>query len=49
MMKLDYLLNHEDVQVGDLVLTSGLDGIYPRDLPLGQVVRAGGSFGNDFA
>ena len=39
LMKLDYLLNQEDVQIGDLVLTSGLDGIYPRDLPLGQVVR----------
>ena len=39
LMKLNYLLNQEDVLVGDMVLTSGLDGIYPRDLPLGQVVR----------
>lgn len=38
-LKLNYLLNQEDVQVGDLVVTSGLDGIYPKDLPLGQVVR----------
>ena len=38
-MKLNYLLNQEDVLIGDMVSTSGLDGIYPRDLPLGQVVR----------
>jgi rod shape-determining protein MreC len=39
LMKLNYLLNQEDVLVGDMVSTSGLDGIYPRDLPLGQIVR----------
>lgn len=39
IMKLNYLLNQEDILVGDLVSTSGLDRIYPRDLPLGQVVR----------
>ena len=38
-MKLNYLSNQEDVLVGDMVSTSGLDGIYPRDLPLGQIVR----------
>ena len=26
-----------DVKLGDLVVTSGLDGIYPKGLPLGQV------------
>jgi rod shape-determining protein MreC len=39
LMKLNYLLNHEDVLVGDMVSTSGIEGIYPMDLPLGQVVR----------
>jgi rod shape-determining protein MreC len=39
LLKLNYLLNQEDVQVGDLVVTSGLDNVYPKDLPLGRVVR----------
>jgi rod shape-determining protein MreC len=29
-----------DVQAGDRVLTAGIDGIYPRGIPIGQVVRA---------
>lgn len=29
-----------DVQVGDRVLTAGIDGIYPRGIPVGTVVRA---------
>jgi rod shape-determining protein MreC len=29
-----------DVQAGDRVLTAGIDGIYPRGIPVGQVVRA---------
>jgi rod shape-determining protein MreC len=27
------------VQVGDVVLTSGLDNIYPKDLTVGRVAR----------
>ena len=29
-----------DVQSGDRVLTAGIDGIYPRGIPIGTVVRA---------
>jgi rod shape-determining protein MreC len=29
-----------DVQPGDTVLTAGIDGIYPKGIPLGTVVRA---------
>lgn len=34
---LKYVKRTEDVQVGDLVITSGLDGIFPKGLPIGQV------------
>jgi rod shape-determining protein MreC len=34
---LKYVKRTEDVQVGDTVVTSGLDGIFPKGLPLGQV------------
>jgi rod shape-determining protein MreC len=29
-----------DVQAGDRVMTAGIDGIYPRGIPIGTVVRA---------
>jgi len=38
-LRLNYVLNQEDVQVGDKVVTSGLDSIYPKDLTIGRVVR----------
>lgn len=41
LLKLNYLLNQEDVQLGDLIVTSSLDSIYPKDFPLGKVVRVG--------
>ena len=34
---LKYVKRTEDMQVGDLVITSGLDGIFPKGLPIGQV------------
>ena len=34
---LKFLKRTEDVQVGDLVVTSGLDGIFPKGLPVGRV------------
>jgi rod shape-determining protein MreC len=37
-LELDFLPRQADVQVGDRVVTSGIDGIYPRGLPLGSVV-----------
>lgn len=37
-LRLDYVSNLEDVRVGDGVVTSGADGIYPHGLTLGSVV-----------
>jgi rod shape-determining protein MreC len=38
LLDLDYIGNTEPVAVGDLVLSSGLDGIYPKGLAIGRVV-----------
>jgi rod shape-determining protein MreC len=45
MLELDYVAG-EKVQPGELVLTSGLDQIFPNDLPVGKVVamRPGSPF-----
>ena len=34
---LNYVKRTEDVQVGDTLVTSGLDGIFPKGIPIGQV------------
>ena len=39
LCKLHYIMNEETVSVGDAVLSSGLDQICPKGLPLGTVVR----------
>ena len=36
---MEYVSQHDDVQVGDLIVTNGLDGIYPKGLPVGPVER----------
>jgi rod shape-determining protein MreC len=36
-LELRYLPAASDVQLGDLVFTSGLDGVFPAGLPVGQV------------
>ena len=36
-LRMDYVSNLDDVQAGDIVTTSGADGIYPRGLALGRV------------
>jgi rod shape-determining protein MreC len=38
LLDLNYISNTAEVEVGDIVLTSGLDGIYPKGLPIGKVV-----------
>jgi rod shape-determining protein MreC len=38
-MELRFLPANADVQVGDLLHTSGLDGVYPPGLPVGTVER----------
>jgi rod shape-determining protein MreC len=37
VLKLEYLLRTEDLEEGDLVLTSGTDGVYPPGLVVGRV------------
>jgi rod shape-determining protein MreC len=41
---LDYVPHQADVRPGDRVLTAGIDGVYPRGIPIGAVsaVEPGG-------
>jgi rod shape-determining protein MreC len=39
-LALNYVSNTEDVVVDDIIVTSGLDGIYPKGLPVGKVVES---------
>jgi rod shape-determining protein MreC len=36
--RLEYALRSDDMQEGDVLLTSGTDGVFPRGLPVGKVV-----------
>lgn len=36
---LRYVRRQEDIQVGDHIITSGLEGIFPKGLSMGEVVR----------
>lgn len=38
---MDYLSRDADIQVGDRILTSGLDGTFPKGLVIGEVVELG--------
>jgi rod shape-determining protein MreC len=40
LLDLHYISNTEAVGVGDLIVTSGLDGIYPQGLPVGVVMES---------
>lgn len=47
-MRLNYVSGGEDVVVGDVAVTSGIDGIYPKGFVVGQiesVERGAGAFG----
>lgn len=35
----DYAVRNDDIQIGDWVISSGLDGVYPKGLVIGQVTR----------
>ena len=37
-LKLKYILKNDDLAIGDKLVTSGKDGIYPRGLPAGIVI-----------
>jgi rod shape-determining protein MreC len=38
-LRMEYVSNLSDVAVGDLVMTSGLDGIYPRGYVIGRIEK----------
>jgi len=38
-MTLKYIRLDDDVAVGDMLLTSGISGIFPKGLPIGEIVR----------
>jgi rod shape-determining protein MreC len=44
---LDYVMHEDDVQVGDQVVSSGLDGVYPKGLLVGTVAAVNFE-GSDF-
>jgi rod shape-determining protein MreC len=37
--KLNYVLSQADVEVDDKIISSGFDGIYPKGLPIGRVLK----------
>jgi rod shape-determining protein MreC len=37
--KLDYVVKSSDVKVGDILVTSGLGGVFPKGLPMGRVLK----------
>lgn len=39
LCKLIYLAESSDAAVGDMLVTSGIGGVYPKGLPVGQVLR----------
>lgn len=41
LCEVHYVMNEDSVAVGETVLTSGLDQIYPRGLPIGTVIQIG--------
>ena len=41
-LKMTYLDRNSDTQVGDVILSSGLGGIYPKGIPIGKVELVGG-------
>jgi len=38
LLEMAYVANTEPVEIGESVLSSGLDGIYPKGIPIGKVV-----------
>jgi rod shape-determining protein MreC len=38
LCRIDYVLSKEDVNISDIVITSGMDGIFPKGLLVGEVI-----------
>jgi rod shape-determining protein MreC len=48
VLKLEYVSGSADIAVGDVVVTSGIDGIYPKGFVIGRIEkleRSGGAYG----
>ena len=41
--RFEFVLRKHDVQIGDTVIASGLDGVYPKGLRIGRISGLGGS------
>ncbi len=41
MLKMTYLDRQSNIQLGDMIMTSGLGGIYPKGIPIGRVELVG--------
>ena len=39
LLRFDFVPLRSDVRLGDEVVTAGIDGIYPRGIPVGRIVR----------
>ncbi|MCD6306847.1 MAG: rod shape-determining protein MreC [Deltaproteobacteria bacterium] len=48
LCEMDYMAKSGDVAVGDLVVTSGLGGVFPKGLPVGTVTEAKDEHGKLF-
>lgn len=48
-LELPYLPNNADIQIGDVLVTSGLDGRFPRGYPVAKVVNIAAGSGEQFA
>jgi rod shape-determining protein MreC len=48
-LRLPYLTNSADIAVGDLVVSSGLGGVFPSGYPVGNVVQVERRPGQSFA
>ncbi|HEX7081763.1 MAG TPA: rod shape-determining protein MreC [Gammaproteobacteria bacterium] len=48
-LRLPYLTNSADIQIGDLLLSSGLGGVFPAGYPVGRVVEVHMRPGQSFA
>ncbi len=49
VVELRYVPGSVDVQVGQMVYTTGQDGIYPPGLKIGEIVQVVSGLGNDTA
>jgi rod shape-determining protein MreC len=48
-LRLPYLTNSADVEIGDLLLSSGLGGVFPAGYPVGRVIEVRRRPGQSFA